>query len=197
MMGDVGQPNFSEMTAKKSASRCPSHWRKALHASHVTRFACGLADEPMTPIKLPQVQARGSRTFMPTIGESDGADDGGDEDSKRLSCNICAASVDGTSLARRQVGLRLTKTPQEGSDSPYEACPRPFVLKPRGQGISSSNGGSSSAGNVGSDCCAGRTGCAMMLFTRLPRNGTFSPLRTIVRPTQPFVSSPKTSAKRS
>src|SRR5262249_18918565 len=95
-------------------------------------------------------------------------------------------------------GATLDENPSvEGSDSSYDACPRPFVLKPRGQGISSSNGGSSSAGNVGSDCCAGRTGCAMMLFTRLPRNGTFWPLRTIVRPTQPFVSSPKTSAKRS
>src|SRR5262245_55680246 len=49
MMGDEGQPNFPETFAMKSASRCPSHWRKMLHALHVTRFACGPADEPMTP----------------------------------------------------------------------------------------------------------------------------------------------------
>src|SRR5262249_33504062 len=49
VMGDEGQPNFSEMAVRKSASRCPSHRRKPLHASHVTRFACGSADNPMTP----------------------------------------------------------------------------------------------------------------------------------------------------
>jgi hypothetical protein len=30
----------------------------------------------MTPIKLPQVQARCNCTFMPTIGDADGDDDG-------------------------------------------------------------------------------------------------------------------------
>jgi len=48
-MGDEGQPNFSEMAVRKLASRCPSHWRKTWHASHVIRCACGPADEPMTP----------------------------------------------------------------------------------------------------------------------------------------------------
>jgi hypothetical protein len=42
----------------------------------------------MTPIRLPQGQARCSCTFMPTIGEADGGDGSGDEDSKRFSCNI-------------------------------------------------------------------------------------------------------------
>jgi hypothetical protein len=31
----------------------------------------------MTPLKLPQVQARDSRTFVPTISEHDGEGDGG------------------------------------------------------------------------------------------------------------------------
>src|SRR5262245_10902391 len=91
MMGDEGQPNFSEMAAMKSASRCPSHWRKVLHALHVIRFACGPVDEPMTPRKLPQEQACCSCTSMPTIGEADGGDGNGNEDSKRFSCNMCAA----------------------------------------------------------------------------------------------------------
>ena len=66
------------------------------------------------------MQARGRCTFMPTIGEANGADDGGDEE-KKSSCSICAALIDGTSLARRQTGLRLTKGPSvDGSDSSYE-----------------------------------------------------------------------------
>src|SRR5262245_39727470 len=97
MIGDVGQPNFAETSAMKSASRCPSHLRKTLHASQVTRFACGPADEPMTPRRLPQVQACDNCTFMPMIGEvEDGADDGGDDDPNKSSCcSMYAASVDG------------------------------------------------------------------------------------------------------
>src|SRR5262245_26096771 len=133
MMGDEGQPNFSEMAATKSASRCPSHWRKMLHASHVTRFVCGPADEPMTPTKLPQAQARCRCIFMPTISEADGADDGGDEDPKKSSCNICAALIDGTPLARIQEGLRLTKGPHQSAFGQFlrglsEAV---FCFKPR------------------------------------------------------------------
>ena len=121
MMGDEGQPNFSEMTAMKSASRFPSHWRKTLHASHVTRFACGPADEPITPMKLPQVQARCSCTFMPTIGEADGADEGGDEE-KKSSCDMCAAWVDGTVACATPGGATLDENPSVDGirDSSYE-----------------------------------------------------------------------------
>jgi hypothetical protein len=66
---------------------------------------------------------------MPTIDEADGGDDSGDEDSKRFSCNMCAAWVDGTSLARRQVGLRLDENPSvEGPDSSYEVLSEAVVL---------------------------------------------------------------------
>src|SRR5262245_39332502 len=88
-MGDEGQPNFAETSAMKSASRCAIHRRKTLQESHGIRFACGPPLLPMTPIKLPQVQACGSSTFMPTIDEADGdADDGAGGDSNRSSCNI-------------------------------------------------------------------------------------------------------------
>ena len=40
----------------------------------------------------------GSCIFMPTIGEDDGNDDGGDEDSKRSSCNMDVARLTGHHL---------------------------------------------------------------------------------------------------
>src|SRR5262249_29727195 len=120
---------------RSQLSRCPSQRQKTLHVSHVTRFACGPADEPMTPITLPQVHACGSFTFMPTIDEADGdADDGAGGDSNRSSCNIAVVPYrhrlrdvpnwDYARFARNDVvpiddglGIALARS-----------CPRPLLL---------------------------------------------------------------------
>jgi hypothetical protein len=86
----------------KRASRCASHRQKAPHAAQLTRFACGPALLPMMPTLLPQLgHGCGSWIRKPMMGEvGGGADDGGDEDSKKSNCGMYVTSFDGTSFAR-------------------------------------------------------------------------------------------------
>src|SRR5262249_27065039 len=74
-MGDEGQPNFSQIVRRKSASRFASHLQKAPQLEQVTLFACGPPLLPMIPMLLPQFgHGCGSWAFRPT---GDFEDDGG------------------------------------------------------------------------------------------------------------------------